>query len=269
MFPLQSPLHPLMNLDPMVPVKKGSAQKKHAKKKSLVGDKIAEQESRQEPRSVKRTREINQKVAAAKEVLCLTYDSLQPGEAQLGTSTRENLNVVNQADQDKMEQEVFMEASQDMDSLGLVQGLPVLGVRGLVGVWRSDQVHVVVVELDRQFIHLECSFEGGPPFLFTSIYSIPDQRHKQILWEAMEGYASVNLNPWVVMGDFNDIALNGEKSGGSGGNEMRMRRFTERLRRCRLSDLGACGPRYTWKGPISVGGRRIFERLDRALDFSG
>ncbi|KAI9106996.1 hypothetical protein K1719_022524 [Acacia pycnantha] len=119
---------------------------------------------------------------------------------------------------------------------------------GLVAVWRSDQVHVVVVELDRQFIHLECSFEGGPPFLFTSIYSIPDQRHKQILWDAMEGYASVNLNPWVVMGDFNDIALNGEKSGGSGGNEMRMRRFTERLRRCRLSDLGACGPRYTWKG---------------------
>jgi hypothetical protein len=32
-----------------------------------------------------------------------------------------------------------------------------------------------------------------------------------------------------------------------------------------LVDLGAVGPRFTWRGPLHHGGQRIYERLDRAL----
>ncbi|KAI9116004.1 hypothetical protein K1719_012934 [Acacia pycnantha] len=314
-------------------VNKGSSLKKNQKKKNPVGEKGAVQGSRQVQRSVKRIREPVQKVAAAKEVLCLPYEELQPGDEKEKVSTGENSFAEHTPDQDKMEQDAFLEASQEIDSLGLVQGLPgkfwarkesnepedevveetphdlieggmvpeahmaftgcacrnqvedkarlqcllSLGFDGmafvpsvgrsggLVAVWRSDRVDVAIDGLDRQFIHLKCSFDGGSPFFFTSIYSIPDQLHKQLLWNALEGYASVIVHPWVVMGDFNDIAMAMEKSGGSGRVESRMRRFTDRLQRCRLSDLGSCGPKFTWKGPVSVGGCRIFERLNQAL----
>ncbi|KAI9116430.1 hypothetical protein K1719_012597 [Acacia pycnantha] len=317
---------------------KGSSLKKNQKKKNPVGEKGAVQGSRQVQRSVKRIREPVQKVAAAKEVLCLPYEELQPGDEKEKVSTGEKSFTEHTPDQDKMEQDVFLEASQEIDSLGLVQGFPgkfwdrkesnepedevveetphdlieggiglywlclqkpkwktKLGCNvffcwdlmewrlylvlawpgGLVAVWRSDRVDVAIDGLDRQFIHLKCSFDGGSPFFFTSIYSIPHQCTNKLLWNAyLEGYASVIVHPWVVMGDFNDIAMAMEKSGGSGGVESRMCRFTDRLQRCRLSDLGSCGPKFTWKGPVSVGGCRIFERLDRALgstvgDFDG
>ncbi|KAI9113143.1 hypothetical protein K1719_015668 [Acacia pycnantha] len=301
---------------------KGSSLKKNQKKKNPVGEKGTVQGSRQVQKSVKCIREPVQKVAAAKEILCLPYEELQPGDEKEQVSTGVKSFAEHNPDQDKMEQDVFLEASQEIDSLGLFQGLPgkfwackesnepedevveetphdliegetkvedknrlqcllSLGFDGmafvpsvgrsggLVAVWRSDRVDVAIDGLDRQFIHLKCSFDGGSPFFFTSIYSIPDQLHKQLLWNALEGYASVIDHPWVVMGDFNDIATAMEKSGGSGRVESRMRRFTDRLQRCRLSDLGSCGPKFTWKGPVSVGGCRIFERLDRALGISG
>lgn len=34
---------------------------------------------------------------------------------------------------------------------------------------------------------------------------------------------------------------------------------------CNLSDLGAKGSNYTWRGPIYHGGQRIYEMLDRAI----
>jgi hypothetical protein len=41
--------------------------------------------------------------------------------------------------------------------------------------------------------------------------------------------------------------------------------FRERIEACSLIDLGAMGPKFTWRGPIYHGGQRIYERLDRAL----
>ncbi|GAU43241.1 hypothetical protein TSUD_241320 [Trifolium subterraneum] len=56
-----------------------------------------------------------------------------------------------------------------------------------------------------------------------------------------------------------------EKRGGAPVSMRRCNTFKERIDSCHLMDLGAVGPRYTWRGPIFHGGQRIFERLDRAL----
>lgn len=53
--------------------------------------------------------------------------------------------------------------------------------------------------------------------------------------------------------------------GGSGVNEARYNLFNNCLRQCNLSDLGAIGPKFTWRGPRLRDGRRLFERLDRAV----
>ncbi|KAK4283882.1 hypothetical protein QN277_000786 [Acacia crassicarpa] len=135
---------------------------------------------------------------------------------------------------------------------------------GMVAVWRSNMIDVAVCNLDRQFIHFKCSCRGWPLFFLTSIYSIPICAQKLLLWNALEDFASSLSIPWVVFGDFNDIVSASEKSGGCANNDSRFRRFTDRLRRCKLSDLGFCGSKFTWRGPL-FRGRRIFERLDRAL----
>jgi hypothetical protein len=70
---------------------------------------------------------------------------------------------------------------------------------------------------------------------------------------------------WMMAGDFNDIKCAEEKRGGANVSLRRCNKFQERIDGCRLIDLGASGPKFTWRGPIYHGGQRIFERLDRAL----
>jgi hypothetical protein len=71
--------------------------------------------------------------------------------------------------------------------------------------------------------------------------------------------------PWLLAGDFNDIASVEEKKGGAAASIRKCNIFRERINTCRLLDLGAMGAKYTWRGPMYHGGQRIFERLDRAL----
>ncbi|MCH83403.1 hypothetical protein A2U01_0004223, partial [Trifolium medium] len=71
--------------------------------------------------------------------------------------------------------------------------------------------------------------------------------------------------PWMLAGDFNDIAWENEKRGGAPISSRKCARFRDRMDACRLMDLGAMGPKFTWRGPLYHGGQRIYERLDRAL----
>ncbi|XP_058775555.1 uncharacterized protein LOC131649818 [Vicia villosa] len=71
--------------------------------------------------------------------------------------------------------------------------------------------------------------------------------------------------PWLVAGDFNDIAYANEKKGGNRVSTCKCSIFRDNMEACNLYDLGAMGPRFTWRGPIYQGGQRIFERLDRVI----
>lgn len=72
-------------------------------------------------------------------------------------------------------------------------------------------------------------------------------------------------DPWMLAGDFNDIACAAEKKGWAPISIRKYNKFKERMDMCHLMDLGAIGSKFTWRGPIYHGGQRIFERLDRAL----
>ncbi|KAI9075071.1 hypothetical protein K1719_042969 [Acacia pycnantha] len=121
--------------------------------------------------------------------------------------------------------------------------VPSVGRSGdIVAAWRKENIDITTTRLDRQFIHLKCS-----------------------VWSEISQLASSILDPWVLIGDFNDVASASEKTGGAEANFCRMALFSDWIQQCKLMDLGAVGPRYTWKGPISRGGRHLFERLDRGL----
>ncbi|KAI9124584.1 hypothetical protein K1719_004506 [Acacia pycnantha] len=136
---------------------------------------------------------------------------------------------------------------------------------GLMVVWRSDLIVVTELWQAQQLIHLHCVLNGRCAFFLTAIYAIPRPDLKRILWEELMHIASSTQEPWMTIGDFNDIASLSERTGGAGSDEARIRRFNDILYGCRLMDLGYVGPKYTWWGPCLRHGARLYERLDRAV----
>ncbi|KAI9113904.1 hypothetical protein K1719_015155 [Acacia pycnantha] len=108
---------------------------------------------------------------------------------------------------------------------------------GILASWNSAFIEVEVLRLDRQFIHLRCRYPNEDWFCVTALYAIPDNSHKQILWNQLGGIAvSMNI-AWSVIGDFNDIATLEERMGGSSGCALRCSLFTDRLQACNLMDV--------------------------------
>ncbi|KAI9099197.1 hypothetical protein K1719_024964 [Acacia pycnantha] len=66
--------------------------------------------------------------------------------------------------------------------------------------------------MGRQLFHCRCRFPGGCVFFITAVYAIPDYRHKHQLWAELRSLAALIVDPWAVMGDFNDIACSSERT---------------------------------------------------------
>ncbi|XP_058782174.1 uncharacterized protein LOC131656479 [Vicia villosa] len=97
------------------------------------------------------------------------------------------------------------------------------------------------------------------------MYASPLENNKKIMWEELHKLAEDTHGPWLVAGDFNDIAHIEEKRGGVKASMSRCTRFRNSLQMCKLTDLEARGPKFTWRGPVFHGGQRIYEKLDRAV----
>ncbi|KAI9096000.1 hypothetical protein K1719_026147 [Acacia pycnantha] len=116
---------------------------------------------------------------------------------------------------------------------------------GLMAVWKKDQIDVVVLRKEKQFLHFQCSFPRKDVFFFTAVYVLPRPALKQILWQDILALSSYIHGPWVLAGDFNDISSSDERTGGVGVNVSRINLFHHRLSSCQLSDLGYHGPKFT------------------------
>ncbi|KAI9122178.1 hypothetical protein K1719_006867 [Acacia pycnantha] len=135
---------------------------------------------------------------------------------------------------------------------------------GIWLLWDVDELTVDVITMHEQFIHCRVSL-GEEVMLLTAIYASPTEQRRHILWELLYELACVTADPWVLIGDFNEIKTPLEQKGGGRINETRCRRFNDWIEDCRLIDMGAQGPLFTWKGPKWEGLERVYKRLDRCL----
>ncbi|KAI9105142.1 hypothetical protein K1719_022671 [Acacia pycnantha] len=176
----------------------------------------------------KRPRELGRKVARG-EILRLTYGEAKGEFARIEESSvrgvEDTLEVVPlEIDPPSYEADPFPESPPDPNA----PKKPV----GLLGKFWSGPDNVV---LDCEMCHEDFSdaVEDSLVPETPTVYSIPSVAQKQLLWNALEGFASSIAIPWVILGDFNDIAAALEKT--------------------------------VYLEGADFGGRRIFERLDRAL----
>ncbi|XP_061363078.1 uncharacterized protein LOC133306728 [Gastrolobium bilobum] len=99
---------------------------------------------------------------------------------------------------------------------------------------------------------------------YSGVYASPREENRKELWDDLLNISLHCNGPWLVAGDFNEIANRDEKEGGCRVNLNRCSNFANVLHNCKLLDLGGSGPWFTWKGPKFLHLDRVFKRLDRA-----
>jgi exonuclease III len=133
---------------------------------------------------------------------------------------------------------------------------------GIVVAWKSNDVQINVEITDFQFIHLQIAFLNGTSWKFTAVYASPKEDLRKELWLKLKQIGHNITEGWMMAGDFNDIASQGEKKGGALVSIRRCNNFMDNINDCNLINLG---PKFTWRGALVDGHDRIFERLDRAM----
>lgn len=136
---------------------------------------------------------------------------------------------------------------------------------GIWILWNDPAINISILSQKPQFVHCLVTGLGRVPWCFTAVYGSPREHERQPLWRHLWDISRITNLPWMLAGDFNDIKDPSEQKGGALVNEGKCRRFLDNINRCKLIDLGAEGPKFTWRGPISQFASRLFKRLDRGL----
>ena len=65
--------------------------------------------------------------------------------------------------------------------------------------------------------------------------------------------ASLHNLPWAIMGDFNEVIAEEEKSGGNPISQRRVNAILDCMDTCQMMDLGFSGPKFTWSNKREIG----------------
>lgn len=135
---------------------------------------------------------------------------------------------------------------------------------GLLLLWNPDTIDLDIVGHASQVIHGIAKGLGGKVTRISFAYVRPNPRAKDIFWSDCRAYANQMEDPWIIIGDFNDIASDDDQWGSERINCNVIDKFVENFNNCGLMDLESSGPRYSWVR--QVGNRTVQRRkLDRVL----
>ena len=139
---------------------------------------------------------------------------------------------------------------------------PVGFVGGLLLLWKSHIIDFQVIGEGIQGVYGVVEvLSSKTSFVLSSIYASTKLHVRKQLWQELENFA-MNLNqPWLVLGDFNEILNQSEKLGGKPISRSRADLYATTMDNCNLVDLGFNGPKFTWTNKRRR--QPIFERLDR------
>ncbi|XP_019176174.1 PREDICTED: uncharacterized protein LOC109171577 [Ipomoea nil] len=146
-------------------------------------------------------------------------------------------------------------------------GMLVVGRKGMGGglalFWREKDM-VTVLGYSANHINVSVHLPDKIPYRLTCFYGYPERARRELSWRLLRGLKSSTVMPWIVIGDFNDIASPSEKKGVNPYPDGLIRGFNDTLNYCELCDLGMVGYRFTWDRGRGTD-HWLEERLDRAV----
>lgn len=122
--------------------------------------------------------------------------------------------------------------------------------------------NVQLVKVQRQAVTIAVS-KGMAQWTCTAVYARPTPVVRESLWQHLCLMRKKVSNPWLLLGDFNEILLPSEVKGGIY-SISRAGKFANVMETCGLLDLGATGSLFTWYRMV-YGSHVVSKRLDRAV----
>uniref|UniRef100_A0A803QRF3 Endonuclease/exonuclease/phosphatase domain-containing protein n=1 Tax=Cannabis sativa TaxID=3483 RepID=A0A803QRF3_CANSA len=130
--------------------------------------------------------------------------------------------------------------------------------------WK-DRVVVSGITSTPNYISYFMKLENIPiNWHFSGFYGEPNVSKRRVTWDMLEHLRIVYEGPWLVIGDFNDISSQNDKTKSGYKNETEIEDFRSTLELCALHPLHYKGERYTWAKSADNGSMK--ERLDWAMD---
>ncbi|KAK4273760.1 hypothetical protein QN277_017095 [Acacia crassicarpa] len=138
------------------------------------------------------------------------------------------------------------------------------GLSGGLAVWWKDNITLNVLYKSKNIIHVVMESAGlKVPKFATFVYGPPKEKDRRVVWNILRSLAVNDLEPWLAVGDFNDLLSQAEKEGGLPRAMRKIINFQKVVSDCNLIDLEFKGSKFTWcnNRPNAL----VRERLDRAL----
>jgi len=133
---------------------------------------------------------------------------------------------------------------------------------GIWLLWNNNKFDIKILNSSIHCIHGVVDEGKDSAWLFTVVYANPNALKKKQCFEEVANLARHIVQPWLVVGDFNEILSPSEKVGGVEVDLRRCIRFGRWVQDCGLIDLGSYGHKFTWRGAQRQGFGRVYERLD-------
>ncbi|XP_024012343.1 uncharacterized protein LOC112086786 [Eutrema salsugineum] len=152
-----------------------------------------------------------------------------------------------------------MQVSLGFDNLHTVDPI---GNSGGLALFYSKDFPVKLLFSDDRLFDVETLIDGNRVFM-TFIYGDPVVKNRDYVWERLNRIGISRSGPWFIIGDFNEIIGNHEKSGGKKRSEATFLPFRAMIQNCGFVDFPYQGNPFSWVGRRKNGVIKC--RLDRAM----
>ncbi|XP_058746338.1 uncharacterized protein LOC131619235 [Vicia villosa] len=130
--------------------------------------------------------------------------------------------------------------------------------------WKPDIVHIRVVNIADQYIHVEvCTLDRIIQYVATIIYTFNQLEKRKLLWKRIEAL-SMNVNSlWIVIGDFNNVLTSQDRIGGNNVTEAEYKDLANMMQITGLFEARTAGSHFTWSNKQTK--NAIYSRIDRLI----
>jgi exonuclease III len=107
---------------------------------------------------------------------------------------------------------------------------------GIWLMWNRTDIKIHLIKTDFHFLHVQVQEGNMEPWQLTVVYASPREHERSDTWHQIHHLSTTITSPWLVMGDFNEIASPDEKKGGVQADIRKCLHFNNWINECSLME---------------------------------